>query len=95
MATPDRFSAAACRWQSLVLDLIVGTDTAFSSNRFAWAHQIHKLDLQIELKETVMDQLHPTRLLKKQSSDRACFHAGRCQPAHAGREYVLHRGFLR
>jgi hypothetical protein len=32
--------------------LIVVTDTAFSSNRFAWAHQIHKLDLQVALKET-------------------------------------------
>ena len=44
--------------------LIVATDTAFSSNRFAWAHQIHKLDLQVELKETVMNQLHSIQLLK-------------------------------
>jgi hypothetical protein len=27
--------------------LIAGTDTSFSSNRFAWARQIHKLDLQV------------------------------------------------
>jgi hypothetical protein len=39
------------------------TDTAFSSNRFAWAHQIHKLDLQVELNETVVNQLHSTQLL--------------------------------
>jgi hypothetical protein len=30
--------------------LIIATDTAFSSNRFAWTHQIHKLDLGVELK---------------------------------------------
>jgi hypothetical protein len=44
--------------------LIVARATAFSSNRFAWTHQIHKLDLQVELKETVMNQLHSTQLLK-------------------------------
>jgi hypothetical protein len=44
--------------------LIIATDTAFSSNRFALAHQIHKFDLQVELKETVMSQLHATQLLK-------------------------------
>jgi hypothetical protein len=27
--------------------LIFATDTAFSSNRFAWTHQVHKLDLQV------------------------------------------------
>src|SRR5258708_33144893 len=30
---------------ALAPSLIVATDTAFSSNRFAWTHQIHKLDL--------------------------------------------------
>jgi hypothetical protein len=30
--------------------LIIATDTAFSSNRLAWTHQIHKLDLGVELK---------------------------------------------
>jgi hypothetical protein len=39
---------------------IAATDTAFSSNRFAWTHQIHKLALQAELKETVMNQLCAT-----------------------------------
>jgi len=34
----------------LVPSLIVATDTAFSSNRFAWTYQLHKLDLQVELK---------------------------------------------
>jgi hypothetical protein len=48
----------------LVPGLIVATDKAFSSNRFAWAHQIHKVDLQVELKETVVNQLHSTQLLK-------------------------------
>ena len=43
--------------------LIVATDTAFSSNRFAWTDQIHKLDLKVELKEAVMTQLHSTQLL--------------------------------
>jgi hypothetical protein len=33
---------------------IVATDTAFSSNRFARADQIHKLDLQAELEEAEM-----------------------------------------
>lgn len=37
---------------------IIATDTAFSSNRFASAHQIPKLHLQVELKETVVSQLH-------------------------------------
>jgi hypothetical protein len=64
MATPDRFDAADRRWQSLVPGLIIATDTAFSSNRFALAHQIHKLDLQVELKETVVSQSHATQLLK-------------------------------
>ena len=44
--------------------LIVATDTAFSSNRFAWAHQIHKLDLLVGLEETVMNQLRSIQLLK-------------------------------
>jgi len=44
--------------------LIAATDTAFSSNRFSWTHQIHTLDLQVELKETVMNQLHSIQLLK-------------------------------
>jgi hypothetical protein len=48
----------------LAPNLIVATDTAFSSNRFAWTHQIHKLDLSVELKETVMNQLHSIQLLK-------------------------------
>jgi hypothetical protein len=43
---------------------IVATDTAFSSNRFALAHQVHKFDLQVELTEAVMNQLLPTQLLK-------------------------------
>ena len=38
--------------------LIVATDTAFSSNRFAWTRQIHKLNFQTELNETVMNRLH-------------------------------------
>src|SRR5260221_6165447 len=64
MAAPDRFSAADRRWQSLAPSLIVATDTAFSSNRFSWTHQIHKLDWSVELKETVMNQLHSIQLLK-------------------------------
>jgi hypothetical protein len=56
IAAPDRFSAADRRWQGLAPCLIVTTDRAFSSNRFAWAHQIHKLDLQVELKETAPAQ---------------------------------------
>jgi hypothetical protein len=28
----------------LAFGLIVTTDTTFSSNRFAWTHQVHKLD---------------------------------------------------
>jgi hypothetical protein len=36
--------------------LITATDTAFSSNRFAWIHQIHKLDLQVELKDAAPAQ---------------------------------------
>jgi hypothetical protein len=64
MVTPDRFSAADCRWQSLAPGLIVATDTAFSSNRFAWPHQIHEFDLQVELKKAAMNQLHSIQLLK-------------------------------
>jgi len=48
----------------LVPGHIVATDKEFSSNRFAWAHQIHKVDLQVELKETVVNQSHSTQLLK-------------------------------
>jgi len=48
----------------LVPGLIVATDKAFSSNRFALAHQIHKVDLQVELKETIVNQLHATQSLK-------------------------------
>jgi hypothetical protein len=78
MARPDRFGAADWRWQSLVPGPIVATDTAFSSNRFAWAHQIHKLDLKVELKETVVNPLHSTQLLKSRhpvgaSAARAAF----------------------
>jgi len=36
----------------------------FSSNRFALAHQIHKVDLQVELKEAIVNQLHATQSLK-------------------------------
>jgi hypothetical protein len=46
MATPDRFTATDWLEPSLAPGLIVATDTAFSSIRFAWTHQIHKLDLQ-------------------------------------------------
>jgi hypothetical protein len=31
---------------------IVVTDTTFSSNRFAWTHQVHKLDLLVALQAT-------------------------------------------
>ncbi len=48
----------------MVPGLIVAADTAFSSNRFAGARQIHKLDLYIELKEAVMNELHATQMLK-------------------------------
>jgi hypothetical protein len=64
MATPDRFGAADRRWRSLAAGLIVATDTAFSSNRFAWTHQAHKLDLQVEPKDDVMNRLRSTDLLK-------------------------------
>jgi hypothetical protein len=57
--------------------LIAATDTAFSSNRFAWLHRIHKVDLQVELKETVVDQLHSSELLK-------ISHPVRIAPADAG-----------
>ena len=48
----------------MVPGLIVATDKGFNSNRFAWEHQIHKLDLKVELNETVVNQLHSTQLLK-------------------------------
>jgi len=48
----------------LVPGLIVATDKGFSSNRFAWEHQIHKLDLKVELNVTVVNQLRSTQLLK-------------------------------
>lgn len=34
--------------------LIVATDTAFSSNRFAWTRQVHKVDWQIEPKVDIV-----------------------------------------
>jgi hypothetical protein len=43
---------------------IVATDTAFSSNSFAWIRQVNKFGLQVEPKEAVMNQLHASRLLK-------------------------------
>jgi hypothetical protein len=40
---------------------------AFSSNRFVWVHQIHKLELLVELTEALMNKLPSIQLLK--SSD--------------------------
>jgi hypothetical protein len=50
MATPNPLSVADWRWRNLFPSLIVATDTAFISNRFAWTRQVSKIDLSIELK---------------------------------------------
>ena len=57
MAAPDRFSAADRRWKRVSPGLIVATDTAFSSNRFASTHQTHKLDLSVELKVGIVSAI--------------------------------------
>ena len=53
--------------------LIIATDTAFSSNRFAWTRQVRKVDLEVELKEIAMYQLLDS-IIEMQSSDRPCSH---------------------
>jgi hypothetical protein len=58
MGPPGRFERLHGWQQSFWPSLIVVTDTAFSSNRFAWTHQIHKLELQVAPKETGVNQLH-------------------------------------
>jgi len=35
----------------LAPSLIVATDTAISSNRFAWTRQVRKVDLEVERKK--------------------------------------------
>jgi hypothetical protein len=49
---------------ALAPGLIVATDTTFSSNRFAWTRQVHKLDYKVELKEIAVYPLHSNQLLK-------------------------------
>ena len=53
--------------------LIIASDTAFSSNRFAWTCQVRKVDLEVELKEIAMYQLLDS-IIEMQSSDRPCSH---------------------
>jgi hypothetical protein len=57
----------------LAPSLIIATDTAFSSNRFAWPRQVRKVDLEVELKEIAMYQLLAS-IIEMQSSDRPCSH---------------------
>ena len=58
VAWPHRIDSAPLidGGRAWVPGLIVATDKGFSSNRFAWAHEIHKLDLQVELKEAAPAQ---------------------------------------
>jgi hypothetical protein len=57
IAAPDRFSAADRRWKRVTPGLVVATDTAFSSNRFASTHQAHKLDLSVERKVGIVSAI--------------------------------------
>jgi hypothetical protein len=51
MAPPEQFSATNRPVAGSGLRLIGVTDTAFSSNRFARTHQVHRLIWQAELED--------------------------------------------